>query len=62
VFGLIYLVCDPISFVGDPWRATTDLVRGAFLYYALSLSPMHIVGGIDILHLCLFPERKLSIS
>jgi len=25
---LNYLVRDPISFVGGPWRATADLVRG----------------------------------
>ena len=28
MFRLNYLVRAPISFVGDPWRATADLVGG----------------------------------
>jgi len=29
MYGLKYLAArDPISFVGGPWRATADLVRG----------------------------------
>jgi len=47
-----YLVRDPISFVGFPWRATANLVHGRVIAM-LSLSPPCFLslpqcGGIDI--------------
>jgi len=42
MFRPSYLARDPISFVGFPWRTTTNLVRG-LLHHTSSLSPMHNV-------------------